>query len=121
MLITDAKYTTQDHKIGIGKSILTFSNVSDYEKVDSEKTTTFTAGVSYSKERIEDMKIYNTMIKLADEKVIWVAHLDKEQIREFNKYLIAGNEMVKSIRELKMLHPITYGKNSKICNVHQYI
>ena len=118
---TDAEYTAQDHKVGIGKSISTFASVSDYEKVDSEKTTTSTAGVSCSEEGMENMKIYDAMTKLADEEVTRVAHLDKGQIRGFRKHVIAGDEIAKSIGELKLLHPVTHGKNSKISYVHQYI
>lgn len=66
---TNAKYTAQDHKVGIGKSISTFASVFDYKEVNFEKTTTFTASVSCSKEKIEDIKINNAMIKLADEKL----------------------------------------------------
>lgn len=38
----------QDYKIGIGKNILIFASISDYKNVDSEKTTTSIANVSYS-------------------------------------------------------------------------
>ena len=61
------------------------------------------------------------MTKLADEEVTRIAHLNKRQIREFYEHVIAGNQIAKAIRELKLLHPITYDKNSKISYVHQYI
>lgn len=67
---TNAKYTAHDHKVGICKSILTFASVFKYEKENSEKTMTFTAGVSCSEEKMEDMKTHNAIIKLVDKKGI---------------------------------------------------
>lgn len=58
----------QNYKVGICKNILTFASISNYEKVDSEKITIFTTGISCSKEKIENIKIYNIMTKLADKK-----------------------------------------------------
>lgn len=97
---------------------MTFANVFDYQEINSEKTTTSTAGVSYSKKKIKDIKIYNAIIKLADEEFTRVANLEKKQIRGFHKHLIADDKIAKLIKKLKLLHLITHGKNSKISFLH---
>ena len=67
---TDAKCIAQDHKVAIGKNILTFASLSDYEEVDSKKTITSNAGVSCSEKGLENMKIFNAMINLRMRKLL---------------------------------------------------
>lgn len=67
---TVANYIAQDYKAWIGKNISISVNISDYEEVDSWKTTTFIAGISCNKNGIKDLKIDDIMTKLMDKKII---------------------------------------------------
>lgn len=65
--------------------------------MDFESNTTSIASISYIKKRIMNIKIYDMIIKLVDEKVIWIAYLDKGTIRRFCQYLFISNRMINSL------------------------
>ena len=69
MWFIDAKCNAQNYKVGIDKNILIFTSISDDKKIDSEKTITSTANISYNKDGMEDLKIYNAMTKLENEEL----------------------------------------------------
>lgn len=78
----------------MAKKLKIFLSISDYKKVDIEKTITFITGVSYSKKKLEKIQIYNIMTKLADKIVTQIALFNKKQIRIFCEYLITSNNIV---------------------------